>query len=112
MRHGEIEDRDVGMDAFGQLDRLATVAGFGDDFKPVAFQEGPNALPENHMIISQEDAQGCCLRGGAGSARLAGTCSMVLRTRRSSGDGHPGIPSSPAVLHFPYNHRTGGYGGC
>jgi len=40
----------------GQLDRFTAVARFGYDLKPVAFQEGPNALPENYMVISQEDA--------------------------------------------------------
>lgn len=59
VRHGDIDDGDIGGVEFGELDGFDTVRGFGDDGEGgIFFEDEAKAGAEEAMIVGEEDADG------------------------------------------------------
>jgi hypothetical protein len=76
LRHAHVHQHDLGKDAPGQLDRLATVPGLAhDEDVYLRLQDRADGLTHYGMIIDQEDAH----RVHAASVRL---CQRVVNAVR------------------------------
>jgi hypothetical protein len=53
-RHRKVEDCDVREKFAGQPDGLMTVGRLGDDFEPLAFQKGSEALSDDYVVVGEE----------------------------------------------------------
>ena len=62
VRHGQVEEENVGLDFGGKLYRLAAVAGFAHHFHVrLRFEQPSQAVAENRMIVGNDDADGTTL---------------------------------------------------
>jgi hypothetical protein len=63
MRHIDVHEHEIGLVFQGQIERLAAVRGLGNDLEiPFVFQEHPQTLPEESLILSNEQLDGHRLR--------------------------------------------------
>ena len=59
VRHGKIEEKNVGLDLLGQFDRLEAITGFAHYFHVAfRFQQAPQPVAENGMIVGNHNANG------------------------------------------------------
>ncbi len=57
LRHGDVHDHDVGLQAFGQFHGFAAVAGLADDLHVgLRAQDHFEALAHHGVIVSEQDA--------------------------------------------------------
>ena len=52
-RHGEIDHDDAGLQTLGHRNRFKSVGGLAEDFELLALEEGPQALPEDGVIVGK-----------------------------------------------------------
>ena len=59
VRHGQIEQKNVGLDLGGQFHRLEAVAGFAHHFHVAfRFEQAPQPVAENRVIVGNHNAYG------------------------------------------------------
>jgi len=64
LRHADVDDREVGVLNVHQAHGLAAVGGFSSHDEPRTFQQLPKALPHEHMVVGEHQADGhTALRG-------------------------------------------------
>ena len=59
VRHGQVEQKNVGLDLGRQFHRLEAVAGFAHHFHiAFRFQQAPQSVAENRVIVGNHNAYG------------------------------------------------------